>query len=79
MATLGREVQTEMWTPGHFIYLWMSSLRGACTAGAQGSQPEVSQTLLPCRSTFPGAVPGSSCHGTVSVQGLASCWARIAV
>lgn len=68
MATLGGRFRLMMWTPGHFIYLWMSSLERRLHSWGSGLPARSYQKLLPCRSTFPGAVPGSSCHGTVSVQ-----------
>lgn len=68
MATLGGRFRLMMWTPGHFIYFWMLSLERRLHSWGAGLPARSYQTLLPCGSTFPGAAPGSSCHGTVSVQ-----------
>lgn len=45
-----------MWTPGHFIYLWTSSLESRLHSWGVGVPARSYQKLPPCGTTLPGRV-----------------------
>ena len=57
-----------IWTPGPFIYLWMSSLESRLHSWGTGVPARGYQKLPACGTTFPGAIPGSSCCRIGSLQ-----------